>query len=235
MTPLVLLPGMMCDGRLFTPQIEVFSTERTVLVPALSGDTTMAGIAARVLEQAPVRFALCGLSMGGIVAMEIVRQAREKVAGLALLDTNPLAEIKEVQDRRAPQIQRARAGQLDSVMRDEMKPNYLSHGDNRAEILDLCMDMALELGPQVFCEQSIALRDRPDQTETLRQFDKPALVLCGREDMLCPIARHELMHDLLPRSKLVIIDGAGHLPTLENPAETTQALRCWLKDVDDER
>ncbi len=195
----------------------------------------MAGIAARVLEQAPVRFALCGLSMGGIVAMEIVRQAREKVTGLALLDTNPLAEIKEVQDRRGPQIQRARAGQLDSVMRDEMKPNYLSHGDNRAEILDLCMDMALELGPQVFCEQSIALRDRLDQTETLRQFDKPALVLCGREDMLCPIARHELMHDLLPQSKLVIIDGAGHLPTLEKPAETTQALHHWLKDVDDER
>ncbi|WP_120632137.1 alpha/beta fold hydrolase [Ruegeria sp. EL01] len=235
MTPLVLLPGMMCDARLFTPQIEAFQPERTVLVPALAGHTTMTDLAKRILDEAPRRFALCGLSMGGIVAMEIIRLASDRVAGVALLDTNPLAEVKEVQDRREPQIQRARAGQLNSVMRDEMKPNYLSHGERRAEILDLCMDMALGLGSQVFCEQSIALRDRPDQTETLRQFYKPALVLCGREDKLCPIARHELMHDLLPQSELMILDGAGHLPTLEKPVETTQALRHWLKDVDDER
>jgi len=234
MTPLVLLPGMMCDARLFAPQIEAFSAERSVTVPALSGSHTMAGLAARILEDAPDQFALAGLSMGGIVAMEVARQAPDRVAGLALLDTNPLAELPEVQARRGPQMESARAGKLDRVMRDEMKPNYLSDAENRAEILDLCMDMAVELGPDVFCEQSIALRDRPDQTETLRNFAKPALVLCGREDKLCPISRHELMQDLLPRSELKIIEGAGHLPTLEKPMETTQALRRWLKDVDNE-
>ncbi|MEX0318099.1 MAG: alpha/beta fold hydrolase [Ruegeria sp.] len=234
MTPLLLLPGMMCDARLFKPQFDAFSPRRSVSVPALSGNDTMAGLADRILKDAPDRFALGGLSMGGIVAMEIVRQAPDRVAGLALLDTNPLAEIEEVQARRGPQMDSARAGRLESVMRDEMKPNYLSHGENRGEILDLCMEMALDLGPEVFCEQSIALRDRPDQTETLRHFTQPALVLCGREDKLCPISRHELMHSLLPRSEFVIIEGAGHLPTLEKPQETTQALHRWLKDVDDE-
>ncbi|MEX0276814.1 MAG: alpha/beta fold hydrolase [Ruegeria sp.] len=234
MTPLVLLPGMMCDARLFAPQIEAFSDDRSVWVPEVSGSDTMSGLAAAILGDAPAHFALCGLSMGGILAMEITRQAPDRVKGLALLDTNPLAEIPEVQARRGPQMERALAGKLDSVMRDEMKPNYLSDGDNRAEILDLCMDMALSLGPKVFCEQSVALRDRPDQTETLRSFDKPALALCGREDKLCPISRHELMHDLLPRSELVIVDGAGHLPTLEKPVETTRALGRWLKEVDNE-
>lgn len=234
MTPLVLLPGMMCDARLFAPQIEALSSERSVTVPELSGSDSMSGLAAQILATAPQSFALGGLSMGGIVAMEILRQAPERVLGLALMDTNPLAELPEVQARRSPQMESARAGRLDSVMRDEMKPNYLSDGENRIAILDLCMTMALGLGPDVFCEQSIALRNRPDQTETLRAFTRPALVLCGREDKLCPVSRHELMHDLLPRSELVIIEGAGHLPTLEKPIETTQALRGWLKDVDNE-
>ncbi len=234
MLPLLLLPGMMCDARLFAPQIDAFSPGRTVLVPALSGNGSMEGLAEQILKEAPDNFALGGLSMGGIVAMEMVRQAPNRVAGLALLDTNPLAEVEEVQARRGPQMVRARAGQLDSVMRDEMKPNYLSDGDRRGEILDLCMDMALSLGPEVFCEQSIALRDRPDQSETLRWFNKPALVLCGREDKLCPISRHELMHSLLPRSVLTIVEGAGHLPTLERPHKTTSALQDWLKDVDHE-
>ncbi len=234
MSPLILLPGMMCDARLFAPQIAAFSSERTVIVPELSGSNTMDGLAAQILAGAPEQFALGGLSMGGIVAMEVVRQAPDRVTGLALLDTNPLAELPEVQARRGPQMERAHAGKLDSVMRDEMKPNYLGEGENRAEILDLCMDMALTLGPDVFCEQSIALRDRSDQTETLSAFTKPALVLCGREDKLCPVSRHELMHKLLPRSELVIVDGAGHLPTLERPIETTQALRRWLKEIDDE-
>ena len=235
MTPLLLLSGMMCDARVFAPQIDVFSPERPVSVPELSGSDTMVGLATRILDEAPDTFALAGLSMGGILGMEVVRQAPDRVVGLALLDTNPLAESDEVRARRGLQMERVRTGHLDSVMRDEMKPNYLGDVQNRAEILDLCMDMALDLGPDVFCNQSVALRDRPDQTETLRRFNRPALVLCGREDKLCPISRHELMHDLLPQSELVIIEDAGHLPTLEKPIETVQALHRWLRYIDDER
>ncbi len=224
--PLIYLPGMMCDARLFAPQIaELGGTALPITVA-----DNVADLAVSVLAEAPDRFALAGLSMGGIVAMEVLRQAPDRVTRLALLDTNPLAETDAVKASRAPQIDKARAGQLASVMRDEMKPNYLANGPDRPRILDLCMDMALALGPEVFIRQSIALRDRPDQSSTLRRFKKPALVLCGRDDALCPVARHELMHALMPHSTLCVIDGAGHLPTLERPAATTVALTHWLKE-----
>ncbi|PWG16747.1 alpha/beta fold hydrolase [Salibaculum griseiflavum] len=217
----------MCDARLFGPQADAI--DLTVL-PITAADTVEA-LADAVLSQAPDWFALGGLSMGGIVAMEVVRQAPERVAGLALMDTNPLAEADAVRARRQPQMDKAAAGQLEAVMRDEMKPNYLTDGPNRAGILDLCMEMALDLGPEVFLRQSRALRDRPDQCETLRRFDRPALVLCGREDSLCPLSRHELMHQLLAKSTLSVIEGAGHLPTLEQPDKTTAALRRWLEEI----
>jgi pimeloyl-ACP methyl ester carboxylesterase len=228
--PLVLLPGMMCDARLFGPQIGAISPGRAVAVGDIGGHSSVQDIAAAVLATAPPRFALAGLSMGGIVAMEIVAQAPDRVTRLALLDTNPLAETPEAQARRAPQIDKVQAGGLLSVMRDEMKPNYLTDGPNRAAILDLCMDMALALGPQVFVRQSCALRDRPDQQETLRRLRIPTLILCGRHDALCPVSRHELMHGLIPGSVLRIVENAGHLPTLEQPTETTAALIRWLED-----
>ncbi|SHJ27055.1 alpha/beta fold hydrolase [Wenxinia saemankumensis] len=228
MTPLVLLPGMMCDARLFGPQIAALDG-RDVLVPALDGADDMGTLAAQVLAASPERFALAGLSMGGIVAMEVIRQAPQRVERLALLDTNPRAETPAVQARRAPQIAAAKAGRLHEVMRDEMKPNYLADGPGRQDVLDLCMAMAMDLGPDVFVRQSVALRDRPDQQETLRGVTVPTLILCGAEDALCPVERHELMHGLIPGSTLTIIDGAGHLPTLETPDETNAALRRWLE------
>ena len=226
MTPVVFLPGMMCDARMWG------GIERQLGVPVLhhvpAEADSMAALAEAFLRAAPPRFALAGLSMGGILAMEVLRQAPERVERLALLDTNPRAEAPEVQARREPQIARARSGGLAQVMRDEMKPNYLAPGPDQPAILDLCMDMALSLGPEVFARQSRALRDRPDQQATLAGFTGPALVLMGAEDRLCPLDRHQLMHKLMPQSRLVILQGAGHLPPLERPQETASALRDWL-------
>lgn len=230
MTPLLLLPGMMCDARLFYPQISALSGTRAVMVAPMGGADTMAGLAQDILAYAPPRFALAGLSMGGILAMEVLRQAPGRVGRLALLDTNPRAELPEVQARRAPQIEAVKQGRLREVMRDEMKPNYLVDSPRKAKILDLCMDMAMDLGPEVFINQSIALRDRPDQQDTLAAYKGKALVLCGRHDRLCPVERHALMHDLLENSRLEIIENAGHLPTMEQPQETTAALTRWLED-----
>ena len=227
--PLVLLPGMMCDGRLFAPQLSALGRRAVQIAPLTEHDTVTA-LAAEVLAHAPPRFALAGLSMGGIVGMEVLRQAPDRVVRLALLDTNPCAETPEVQARRAPQIARALAGGLKTVMRDEMKPNYLAPGAGYGAVLDLCMGMALDLGPEVFARQSRALRDRPDQQETLRGFRGKALVLMGAHDRLCPLQRHELMHALMPHSEFDIIKDAGHLPTLENPDATNAALRRWLEE-----
>ncbi|MGR3570443.1 alpha/beta fold hydrolase [Brevirhabdus sp.] len=232
MIPLVLLPGMMCDARLYAPQIAALSGTRAVHCAPIGAHDTVEALAAEILDHAPPRFALAGLSMGGIVAMEMSRQAPERVKGMALLDTNPKAETDAVRARRQPQMDKVRDGRLSLVMRDEMKPNYLTNGPRRAEILDLCMAMALSLGEEVFLNQSRALAHRPDQQNTLRAYEGPALVLCGRDDALCPVARHELMHDLIAGSTLRVIDGAGHLPTLEQPDETTAALAAWLEQTD---
>ena len=229
MIPLILLPGMMCDERLFTPQIDAFSGERDVSVFALSDHVTIADLAADILAKSPDRFALVGLSMGGIVAMEMMAQAAERIEKIALLDTNPLAEVDEVKQRRQPQLDAVKQGRLRDVMRDEMKPNYLSKGPRREAVLKTCMDMALDLGPEVFIRQSHALMDRVDQTKTLKNIDVPTLILCGRDDTLCPLSRHELMHKLVPHSTLDIIENAGHLPTLEQPETTNESLRKWLK------
>jgi pimeloyl-ACP methyl ester carboxylesterase len=219
---------MMCDARLFGPQIAAFG-DRALHLASMVGASTVPALAAQILADAPPHFALAGLSMGGIVAMEIMAQAPDRVTRLALLDTNPRAELPEVQARRAPQIAKVQMGGLEAVMRDEMKPNYLTDGPNRAAILDLCMDMALGLGPEAFVTQSLALRERPDQQLTLSRVTVPTLILCGRQDMLCPLERHELMHKIIPHSALHIVEHAGHLPTLEQPDVTTAALRRWLE------
>jgi len=218
--PLVLLSGMMCAGRLFNDM------PPHIYIPITDHDT-IGDIAADVLKTAPETFALGGLSMGGIVAMEVIRQAPDRVTHLALMDTNCEAESDHIKALRQPQIDKALAGNLASVMRDEMKPNYLADGPNRADVLDLCMDMALGLGPDVFIAQSRALRDRPDQKETLRNWHKPTLVLCGEDDRLCPLHRHELMADLMPQAALTVIANAGHLPPLENADATRTALQRW--------
>lgn len=229
MIPLVLIPGMMCDARLWGDIPSALPASRVDHALPVGADG-MAALAAAILHAAPERFALVGLSMGGIVAMEMLAQAPDRIERLALLDTNPRAELPEVRARRAPQIDRALTGDLAGVMREEMLPHYLASGGDPAAILDLCLEMALGLGPEVFREQSLALRDRVDRQAALADFAGPALVLMGAHDRLCPRDRHELMHALMPQSRFAIVEGAGHLPPLEQPVETAAALRRWLEE-----
>ena len=134
--PLLLLPGMMCDARLFAPQINEFSADYPVMVAPLTGRSTITELSQDILSNAPSQFALAGLSMGGIVAMEIIRQAPERVLSLALIDTTPMADSAARAIERDAQIDRVRNGGLRSVMRDEMKPNYLADGLNKDQLLD---------------------------------------------------------------------------------------------------
>ena len=161
--------------------------------------------------------------------MELLRRAPDRITRIALMDTNPLAETPPVAAAREPQIVGVRTGRLEQVMREEMKPHYLAPGLYRGEVLELVMEMALTLGPEIFVRQSRALQRRRDQQLTLRKCKVPTLVLCGAHDALCPVKRHTFMAELIPYAKLVVLENAGHLPTLETPAETTQALRDWMK------
>lgn len=225
-TPLVLIPGMMCDARMWGGVPQALAPRPIHHALPTAGET-MSAIAASILAAAPPRFALAGLSMGGIVAMEMLHQAPDRIERLALLDTNPLAERPEVRARRGPQVARAMAGDLDGVMAQDMVPSYLADATDGVTQA-LCMDMARALGADVFRRQSLALRDRADRTDTLARFTGPALVLMGEHDRLCPRDRHDLMHRLMPQSRLVVIAGAGHLPPLERPEPTIAALKDWL-------
>ena len=226
--PIVMLPGHMCDARLFGPQRAALPG-RLVLVGDLTADDNVAAMARRVLGIAPPRFALLGLSMGGIVAFEILRQARERVARLALLDTNPLPESEDRSTARLELMRLVAAGGLKDVVVERLKPAYLaSESREDAVLLGLLVEMALDLGPCVFDRQARALLSRPDSRELLAHIRVPTLVLCGREDALCPVAVHEAMAAAIPGATLAVVERAGHLPTLERPAAVNAAIRHWL-------
>ena len=228
MTPLVMIPGMMCDERIFAPQIEELVPKRSVHVADISKHDNISDLAADVLSHAPPKFCLVGHSMGGIVAMEICAQDPKRIEKLVLIDTNPLAELEEVKLKREPQISDALSGKLVNVIRDEMKPNYLASSENQDIILNICMEMALSLGPKVFINQSRALQTRADQQSNIQSINIPVLIMCGSEDKLCTVERHEMMHNMISNSELKIINNAGHMPTLEQPSETTEVLKEWL-------
>lgn len=226
--PLVFLPGFMCDRRLFAPQIAGLGEDIECLTKIVA-KSTIGQMADAVLATAPKTFALAGLSMGGIIALEIMTRAPQRVSRLALMDTTPLADAPANRDVRTRQIADVHAGRLDAVIRDELKPAYLVDGPNKPAILETCMDMARTLGPDVFEQQSLALRDRLGLEEVLHTIRVPTLVLCGAQDRLCPPERHRAMNAAIPHSKLKLISGAGHLPTLEQPEATTAALAAWLR------
>lgn len=223
-----MVPGMMCDERIFSPQIEELSKNLEVTVADISSFPTVRELASDLLKKAPKSFSLLGHSMGGIVAMEIYSQEPNRIEKLILMDTNPKAELDEVKLKREPQIKDVREGKLLEVMRDEMKPNYLAESENKSSVLDVCMDMALALGPDVFINQSRALQKRADQLNTIQSINIPVLIMCGSEDKLCTVERHEMMHNMISDSDLKIINNAGHMPTLEQPRETTEVLKEWL-------
>lgn len=227
---LVLLPGMMCNAGLFAPQVDALGGQYDIFIPELVSPS-IEEMAQSVLDRVKSQnFNLAGLSMGGIVAMEIVRQAPDRVDRLALLDTNHLADAPENFDLRNRQIADVKNGKLRDVIIEEMKPVYLANKnkDNQA-LLDTLINMAMEVGAETFIAQSIALRDRKDQSQTLKTYTGPSVVLCGHEDNLCPVDRHQQMADLLANSELKIIADTGHISTLESPDAVTAEMKRWLQ------
>ena len=226
--PLVFLPGMMCDARIFGPQLAVFSRQRAVTVAPVTCGERMEEIAARLLDVLPRRFALAGLSMGGIVAMELLRSAPERVTRVALMDTNALAESPQSAADYEPLIVKLRTGQTDEAVQAVIRPEVLAPGPGRARVLARMTEMARAVGAEAIIRQVRALQRRQDYQAVLRRCAVPALVLCGEHDRLTPLKRHELMAGLIPGAVLRVIEGAGHLPVLEAPEAVNAALGEWL-------
>ncbi|SNT16725.1 alpha/beta fold hydrolase [Tropicimonas sediminicola] len=227
--PLVFLPDMMCDARLYWPQLMSFGRTRSVTIAPVGNASSMGAIAAAVMDGAPRRFALVGQGMGGMVAMEILRRAPERVTRISLIGTSPLPETPQMAAEREPRIIAAQTGKLAEAVKTELKlPSALAPGPGRMEVQSLVLDMADTLGPEAFISQSRALQRRPDQQKTMRTTKVPALVICGEHDTLFPVKRQEFMAELIPVARLEIVPDAGHFPTLEQPEVTTEILTDWL-------
>lgn len=227
-TPLVLLPGLLCDAALWAPQMEALADIARPTVADLTLDESIEAMADRVLAEAPPHFALAGLSMGGYVAMAVARMAPGRVARLALLDTNARADAPEQSERRRALIALANQGRFKDVP-PALIPALLSKRHQQDPTLTtLVTDMAIRVGPAAFVRQQKAIMTRPDARPTLGAIACATLVLCGAEDSLTPPALHQEIRDALPDARLDVIADSGHLSTIEQPAAVSTALRDWL-------
>ena len=225
---LLLLPGLICDARLWDAQVRALAARATVQVADLTTAGTMAALAADVLAKAPTgRFALVGLSMGGYCALEIVRQAPERVAALALLDTSARPDTPESTANRRRLV--ALAAQNYERVVEELLPKLVApaHLSDPA-ITGAVRAMAGAFDATSFARQQEAIISRADSRPLLPSIACPTLVLCGREDALTPLAIHEEMAAAIPGARLVVLEGSGHLSPLERPAAVTAALAAWL-------
>jgi pimeloyl-ACP methyl ester carboxylesterase len=224
----IFLPGFMCDGRLFGAQMKHLSAiGYDCRAGDLSGAATIERMASTVLSDAPARFALVGLSMGGIVAFEIMRQAPDRVTHLALLNTT--ARRDTAGQVRKNQMKRVVAGELSLVLREELKPQYLAEANRKPSTLSLLESMGQQLGVDAFVQQTMALTIRRDAFDVLGEIRCPTLVLAGADDRVCPVDRHKEIARQVKGSKLQILESCGHISTLEKPDEVSDALQQLLE------
>jgi pimeloyl-ACP methyl ester carboxylesterase len=227
--PLVLVPGLLCDAQLWQSQVKNLADIAEVWIADHTRSDTMAGVAHDVLADAPfTSFALSGLSMGGYIALEIMCQARERITRLALLDTAPGADLPEQTQKRMDFIALAESGKFLGII--EVLLPLLIHPSRLGErpLAEVARSMAKNIGQEAFVRQERAIISRADSRKLLATIGCPTLVLCGRQDALTPLARHEEMADAIRQARLEVIEDCGHLSTLERPDEVNAALRRWL-------
>jgi pimeloyl-ACP methyl ester carboxylesterase len=225
---LILIPGLLLDEVLWRHQVEYLKDTVQVAVADVTKDDTIPAMAERILAGAPPSFALAGLSLGGYVAQEIMRQAPERVERLALVATNARADNEEQQKNRTSLIKLAEIGKFKGVT-PRLLPSFV-HPDrlNDPTVAGVVMEMAERVGQEAFVRQQLAIMARKDGRSDLEAIRIPTLILAGRQDLLCPPKVQEEMAARLTNGRLVFIEDCGHLPPLERPHATTAVLRYWL-------
>lgn len=228
---LILLPGLLNDARLWQYQLEPLRELCQPSVGDLTVADSIAALASDVLDHAPTsRFALVGLSMGGYVALEIMRMAPERVSGLALIDTSARPDTQAARHARLQSMDLAQTdfpAVLDGLLPKLLHPHHLADPG----LVALIRSMALQLGPRLFQRQQRAIMSRQDSRPHLHQIGCPTLILCGREDSITPLALHEELQAGIAGAELVTLSPCGHLSPLSQPAQVSAALWRWLASL----
>jgi pimeloyl-ACP methyl ester carboxylesterase len=228
-TPVLLIPGLLCSPRLYAAQVPQLWRLGPVTIADHTRDDSMRTIAQRILASAPPRFALIGLSMGGYISFEIMRQSPERVAKLALLDTSPRPDTPQQSEARRAQIELAKSGRLTEVL-DAAFPN-LVHPKHRADerVRQVHDQMAAEVGADGFVRQQLANIGRPDSRPGLSAIRCPTLVLVGDSDALTPPDIAAEIANGIAGARLVTVPESGHASTVEQPEYVTLALMEFLQ------
>ncbi|WP_395942823.1 alpha/beta fold hydrolase [Brevundimonas sp.] len=230
LSPLVLLPGLLCDQSLWRPQIDALADRVAPMVADLTLDDNVADMARRVLAAAPPRFDLAALSMGGYVALEIMRQAPDRVRRLALIDTSARPDTAARADRRRAGIASLQHGTFRGVTQPLMA-ELVHASKTEGPVADSLKAMAARVGGPAFVRQQTAILTRPDGRPFLSEIHVPTLIAVGDEDRITPPEVAREMRDAIPGARLHVFDRCGHLPALEQPEETSLVLRRWLADA----
>lgn len=227
-TPLVLLPGLICDERLWRDVVAGLGGDVASTVADLTRDDSIAAMASRTLAGAPARFALAGLSMGGYVAFEIMRQAPERVTHLALLDTSARLDDEGRKATRRKGIESARAGRFIGVSKG-LLARFVAPQHLRTAVAADVQAMSERVGPEAYVRQQTAILGRADSRPTLGTISVPTLVGVGESDRMTPPELAREIAQGIAGARLVTFPDSAHLPTMENPQAVVAAMREWLQ------
>jgi len=235
--PLVLLPGTLCDSRIWLAHVAALSRQREVIVPQIGLEVSLSGEASRLLAMLPRRFALGGFSLGAILAFELVRQARQRVAGLCIVSSTARADAPRNLTLRRLQLERFEAGEVQALMEQEMLPDYFHPGadaESRQRWNELVLTMARETPAAVFRNQVRYAISRPDSMSTLATMQVPVQVQCGQNDQLCPPQRQAEMVFVRSGCSLVRVPDCGHFLPIEAERSSIISMEKWLDCVRNE-
>jgi pimeloyl-ACP methyl ester carboxylesterase len=233
-TPLLLVPGVLCSPRLFAAQVAALEGQAEIVVPdwrqaPLSIWDTWESAARWVIEQMPAeKFALAGLSLGGMLAVEIMQFSADRVTKLALLDTGMRSQNEAERAVRRARIRLANEGHFELVLGMQMTRFIPGYRLPDKPLVDEVMTMCGEIGVEIYKRQEELAAIRVDRRPDLPRIKCPTIVVCGRDDAATPLFLSEEMAKAIPAAALVVVEQCGHLVTMEKPEETNQILKFWL-------
>jgi pimeloyl-ACP methyl ester carboxylesterase len=221
----VLVPGLACSSRLWDTLLPTAWSRGATTIADTRRDTSIAGIADRLLADAPPRFALAGISMGGYVCLEVMRRAPERVRGLALISTAAAPDTPEQAQSRRVQLTMAREGRYDDLVTAAF-PVLVD--ENKTELAELWTTMAHEVGVDAFLTQLQAVIDRSDTRPVLPHIACPTAVIHGLGDRTIPVQNAHETAAAIPHARLTLVDDAGHMAAHEQPEQVSAAFADLL-------